>query len=142
MAFFRSKAGDPSLDRADRGSGSLDDYDFNLVPRKSGTVMRLEGSTEFQDELRAIVDQGEEALATISPARSQEEDGRDAPIEVRLFAGRRVSGPVGRVPRGLEAVYDQAVRRLEDRGDKPRIPAAIVTTRNGLRVDLRMGETK
>jgi hypothetical protein len=142
MAFFKPKAGDPSLPRTDRGSGSLDDYDFDLRPRKSGATMRLEGSDAFQEELRSVVELADETLATITPARSQEEDGRDAPIEVRLFLGRRVSGPVGRVPRGLEAVFDQAVRRLDDRGDKPRIPAVVVTTRNGLRVDLRMGETK
>jgi hypothetical protein len=114
-----------------------------LRPRKRKDVtMRLEASDPCQTELQAIVDAGDGELATITPARTQEEDGRDAPIEVRLFAGRRVSGPVGRVPRGLEAVFDQAVRRLEDRGDKPRIPAQIVRTRSGLRVDLRMAETR
>jgi hypothetical protein len=142
MAFFKAKAGDPGLPKSDRGSGSLDDYDFDLRPRKSGTVMRLEASDGFQDELVEIEGLADETLATITPARTQEEDGRDAPIEVRLFLGRRVSGPVGRVPRGLEGVFDQAVRRLDDRGDKPRIPATVVKTRNGLRVDLRMGETK
>jgi len=49
---------------------------------------------------------------------------------------------VGVVPRGLESVYDEAVRRLDGRGDKPRIPVAVVQTKQGWRVDLLMGRTK
>ena len=75
-------------------------------------------------------------------ARSLDQERVDAPIEVRVFSGRRVSGVVGVVPRGLESVYDEAVRRLDGRGDKPRIPVAVVQTKQGWRVDLLMGRTK
>ena len=75
--------------------------------------------------------------------RTLEDERVDAPTPVRLFAGGRVSGIVGSVPRGLEAPVDDALGRLAERGKPPRIPASIVTTRGGaLRVDLQIGETR
>ncbi|MBI5161370.1 MAG: hypothetical protein HY996_08155, partial [Micrococcales bacterium] len=56
--------------------------------------------------------------------------------------GRRVTGVVGNVPRGLESVYDETIRRLDATGSKPRIPVNVVRTRQGWRVDLLMGETR
>ena len=142
MAFWRSKGGDPSFPKDDRGSGSLDDYDYNLKPKNSRVRLRLAGSAEHQDELKGSTSEGEAELTTAMPARNLDQERVDAPIEVRLFLGRRVSGVVGVVPRGLESVVDDTIRRLEDSGGKPRIPVEIVSTRAGLRVELLMGSTK
>lgn len=143
MALFRKETvGDPALPKEDRGSGSLDDYAFDLIPKNSKVTIRLENSTPYQDELRDIAAEAGEDTTTATPARTIEDDRIDAPIPVRLFLGRRVSGVVGTVPRGLESVYDETVRRLEGRGDKPRIPVSIVSTKRGLRVDLLIGRTR
>jgi hypothetical protein len=53
-----------------------------------------------------------------------------------------VVGPVGQVPRGLEAVVSEAITRLELAGRKTRIPVEVVRTRQGLRVDLLIGRTR
>ena len=60
-------------------------------------------------------------------------------MPVRLFTGRRVSGVVGSIPRGLESVIDETLRRLDDKGEKARIPARIVGKPGALRVQLLMG---
>jgi hypothetical protein len=49
---------------------------------------------------------------------------------------------VGSIPRGLESVIDESLRRLEDRGDKPRIPARITGKPGMLRVELLMGKVR
>jgi len=143
MAFWR-KSGpvDESLPKTDRGSGSFDDYVGVLVPKNSKVTMRLANSDPFQDELAALAGEDPESLSTATPARTLDQERVDAPIEVRIFSGRRVSGPVGFVPRGLESLYDEAVRRLDGRGAKPRIPVAVVQTKHGYRLDLLMGQTK
>ncbi|MCA1943449.1 MAG: hypothetical protein LDL15_07570 [Yonghaparkia sp.] len=143
MAFWR-KSGpvDESLPKTDRGSGSFDDYVGVLVPKNSKVTMRLANSDPFQDELAALAGEDPESLSTATPARTLDQERVDAPIEVRIFSGRRVSGPVGFVPRGLESLYDEAVRRLDGRGAKPRIPVTVVQTKNGYRIDLLMGQTK
>jgi len=71
-----------------------------------------------------------------------DEERRDAPMEVRLFANSRITGVVGMVPRGFESVITETLIRLEDAGRKPRIPVQIVTTRHGLRVELLLGGTR
>ncbi len=144
MAFWRkSEAVDESLPKHDRGAGSLNDYIGVLVPKNKGITIRLAGSDAHQDELAALAGEPEDSLTTATPARSVADEGIDAPIEVRIFASRRVSGVVGTVPRGLESVYDEAVRRLDGRGDKPRIPVKVVATKkNGYRLDLLVGLTK
>ena len=143
MPFWRrTPSADAHLPKHDRGSGSLDDYDYDLVPNKKSTTMRLAGSDAHQDELVALSGEDPEALTTATPARSLEQEKVDAPLEIRVFAGRRVSGVVGTVPRGLEGVVDEAIRRLEGRGDKPRIPIVIAATKHGYRVDLQMGLTR
>ena len=53
-----------------------------------------------------------------------------------------VSGVVGSIPRGLESVIDETLRRLEDMGEKVRIPAKIVGKPGALRVQLLMGALK
>lgn len=144
MALFK-KSGpvDESLPKDDRGSGSFDDYVGVLVPKNKNVTIRLANSAPCQDELAALAADDPEALTTATPARSIDDERIDAPIEVRIFSGRRVSGVVGTVPRGLESIYDEAVRRLDGRGSKPRIPVAVVQTkRNGYRLDLLLGQTK
>lgn len=143
MAFWK-KSGpvDESLPKTDRGSGSFDDYVGVLVPKNAKVTLRLANSDPYQDELAALAAEEPESLSTATPARTLDQERVDAPIEVRIFSGRRVSGPVGFVPRGLESLYDEAVRRLDSRGAKPRIPVAIVQTKNGYRLDLLIGQTK
>lgn len=144
MAFWSKQAlGDPELPKHDRGSGSFEDYVGVLVPKNKKITIRLAGSNAHQDELAALAAEGDETLTTATPARSYEDERVDAPIQVKVFSGRRVSGVVGTVPRGLESVYDEAVRRLDGRGDKPRIPVAIVHhKKHGYRLDLLIGLTK
>jgi len=143
MAFWKkSSPVDESLPKTDRGSGSFDDYVGVLVPKNAKVTMRLANSDPFQDELAALAGEDPESLSTATPARTLDQERVDAPIEVRIFSGRRVSGPVGFVPRGLESLYDEAVRRLDGRGAKPRIPVAVVQTKHGYRLDLLMGQTK
>jgi hypothetical protein len=137
----RNPANDAAFPKNDRGSGSLNDYKFDLIPRNSRTRIQLAGSDPFQDELRAALDENGTEVHTAGGQRSIEEERTDAPMELRLFLGRRVSGVVGIVPRGLEPAVVEALGRLE-RANKPlRIPAEIVTTRRGLRVELLMGQT-
>lgn len=133
---------DDSLPKDDRGAGSFSQYRFVLVPRNARVTLRLADSNPHQQELQRIVDSGERNLETAISRRSQAQEGQDAPIEVRLFTGSRVSGVVGMVPRGLESVVDEALSRLEGRGQKVRIPARIAKSRGGWRVDLLMGLTR
>lgn len=138
--LFRRRGGDPEFPKEDRGSGSLDDYKFDLLPANSRTTIRLAGSDPHQDLLRDIV--GVDSVETAIGRRTAEEERTDAPLPVRLFVEGRILGPVGRVPRGLESVVNEALSRLEMAGRKPRIPVAVVATKQGVRVDLLMGETR
>jgi hypothetical protein len=142
MALFRRSGGDPSLPRGDRGAGSFDDYVYDLLPRNSRVTMTLADSDPHQDELRAIVETGELSAETAISPRTIEQERVDAGIPVRLFTGRRVSGVVGSIPRGLESVIDETLRRLDDRGEKVRIPAVIVGKPGAYRVRLLMGKLK
>lgn len=126
----------------DAGRGKLEDYDYSLRPKKSDTVIRLADSDPSQDELQRTVDSGAEEIWGMISRRGIEEERTDAPMPVRLFATGRVSQVVGMVPRGLEAPVDDALVRLSESGKPPRIPAVIVSTKKGLRVDLRMGATR
>ena len=81
-------------------------------------------------------------LETAISRRSMQQDAQDAPIEVRLFTGSRVSGPVGWVPRGLESIVDEALSRLDINGRKQRIPVEIVRKGGLYRVELLMGQTR
>ena len=138
--LFGKKGADPEFPRGDQGSGSLDDYKFDLLPSKRDTVIRLAGSDPCQDAIAQA--QGAEQVTTAIPRRTVEDERVDAEMPVRLFVDGRILGPVGRVPRGLEAVVNEALSRLDIAGRKPRIPVEIVSTRQGLRVDLQMGETR
>ncbi|CAN5261950.1 hypothetical protein BH11ACT4_BH11ACT4_13830 [soil metagenome] len=135
-------ADDVTLDRNDRGNGSLNDYRGVLEPRNARVRLRLAGSNPYQQELADIVGSGASPLETAIGKRSQQEEGADAPIEIRLFTGSRVSGVVGLVPRGFESVVDEALGRLDTLGRKPRIPVEIVRKGGLYRVELLMGLTK
>ncbi|WP_166869184.1 MULTISPECIES: hypothetical protein [unclassified Salinibacterium] len=143
MGLFGSKRGvDTSLPREDRGFGSFDDYVYNLEPRSKRTTMVLAGSDPHQDEIAKILESGAETIETAISPRTLDQERVDAPIEVRLFTGRRVSGVVGTIPRGLESVIDENLRRLDTRGLKQRIPVRIDKKREGYRVVLLMGALK
>lgn len=132
MALFGRGGGD-------QGAGSFNDYDYNLVAKNTRITITLAESDAHQDELRTIVESGElEAETAISP-RTIEQERVDAGMPVRLFTGRRVSGVVGSIPRGLESVIDETLRRLDDKGEKARIPARITGKPGALRVQLLMG---
>ncbi len=141
--MFGGKSGtDESLPRGDRGSGSFDDYDYNLVARNKRITITLADSDPHQDELRTILETGEVTAETAISPRTIEQERVDAGIPVRLFTGRRVSGVVGSIPRGLESLIDETLRRLDDAGEKVRIPAKIVGKPGALRVQLLMGALK
>lgn len=143
MGLFGSRRGvDTSFPKEDRGFGSFDDYVYNLEPRSKRTTMTLANSNPYQDELRELAQSNAETIETAISPRTLEQERVDAPIEVRLFTGRRVSGVVGSVPRGLESVIDENLRRLDIKGVKARIPARIDKTRDGYRVVLLMGATR
>lgn len=146
MAFWRRASHpDGELPKNDRGTAKLEDYDYDLVPRKRDVTMRLAASDPHQELLSTLwseVGDDLDSLVTATPARTLDLERVDSPIEVRLFSGRSVTGVVGRVPRGFEGVYDDAVRRLDDRGDKPRIPVGLVRTKVGFRVNLLIGMTR
>jgi hypothetical protein len=63
-------------------------------------------------------------------------------MPVRFFTGRRMSGIVGWVPRGLEPAVVEALVRLEASGRPTRLPVQIVKTRGVLRVEVLMGQTR
>ena len=99
---------------SDSGSGKLGDYKYNLVPANRRVTIRLADSDPYQEELASL--EGEENLVTFIAARTIEEERTDAPMPVRFFTGRRMSGIVGYVPRGLEpAVIDQAAPECRER---------------------------
>ena len=126
----------------DAGTGSLDDYDYNLRPKKSDTTIRLADSEANHGEIARIHEIGADEIWTMISRRSQEDERTDAAMSVRLFVSGRVSGIVGVIPRGLEAPVDDALARLSESGKPPRIPVEIVSTRRGLRVDVRIGATR
>jgi hypothetical protein len=121
MGLFATKrrGTDESFPKSDRGMGHLDDYSFGLIVES--------GDSEFE--------------TAISP-RSIVQERTDEPIQVRLFTGRRVSGPVGSVPRGMEAIVDETLRRLDDTVGTARIPVRITQKSGRYRVELLMGAVR
>ena len=132
----------PTHDRNDLGKGKLSQYRGVLVPNNARVRITLAGSNPYQDALREIVESGASPLETAISKRSQQQEGQDAEIEVRLFTGSRVSPPVGWVPRGLESVVDEALGRLDIQGRKQRIPVEIVRKGGLYRVELLIGTTR
>ncbi len=134
-------SGEP-LPRGDRGAGSFNDYGYGLIARNRRIRMLLEASDPYQDELREILaTSGARAETAMSP-RSREQEAVDAPMEVRLFTDRRVIGPVGRVPRGLESIVEENLRLLGDVTGNTRIPVEIVRKGSKLRVALLLGQLR
>jgi len=132
----------PTHDRNDLGKGKLSHYRGVLVPNNARVRITLAGSNPYQDALREIVESGASPLETAISKRSQQQEGQDAEIEVRLFTGSRVSPAVGWVPRGLESVVDEALGRLDIQGRKQRIPVQIVRKGGLYRVELLIGATR
>jgi hypothetical protein len=132
----------PDLPKTDQGSGSLDNYNYNLAPKNKKVTILLADSGPNQDAIRAALDQGETEPEAFITRRTIEDERTDAPTPVRLFVNKRPTPVVGFVPRGLEPAVEAALGRLTDRGDSPRIPTRIVSTRNGLRVELKIGLTR
>lgn len=140
MSPFGRKDDTDGFAKGDAGSGSLKDYRYNLIPNNKRVTIQLAGSDAGQDDLRELAN--EPSLQAFIAPRTLEEERTDAPIPVRFFTGRRMSGIVGWVPRGLESAVIEAIARLEGNGKATRIPAEIVTVKGRLRVNLLMGETR
>ena len=126
-------------DKHDVGSGSLADFTYGLFPRFTNVVVRVAGSMPFQSELLELLSSGPPTQAFVE-RRLPAEDRVDAPMPVRLWVDSELTGVVGYVPRGLEAPIDACLARLADRGRSSRIPCSIISTRHGIRVDLRIGQ--
>jgi hypothetical protein len=124
---------------SDTGKGKLADYNYGLVPRNKKVTIMLAGTDAYQQELADLAD--EETLQCFINSRTAEEERTDAPMPVRFFTGRRMSGVVGFVPRGLEPAVMEALTRLEGRSEN-RIPATIIKKSGKLRVLLQMGATR
>ncbi|RFA16285.1 hypothetical protein B7R21_02590 [Subtercola boreus] len=133
---------EPVFGRKDRGSGKLGDYGYDMRPKNARVRLQLAGSDPFQQAIADVLAKGVSELQVFIPRRSAEEERTDAPVAVRFFVDSRMTPVVGFVPRGLEAVALDTLARLEAAGRSPRIPAAIVKSRAGLRVDLLLGQTR
>lgn len=131
---------EPQFAKTDAGKGSFRDYKYDLIPANRRVTMTLAGSDDAQDELERVAGLGDPRAFV--GKRTIEEERTDAPLAVRVFAESRMSGVVGYVPRGLEAVVIEAVARLERAGEDTRLPMRIDRTRRGLRVVLLMGLTR
>jgi len=125
--------------KTDRGSGDLKDYKYNLLPANGRVTIMLAGSDPYQDELTELI--GETSLQSFIAARTQEEERTDAPMSVRFFTGRKMSGIVGWVPRGLEPAVIEALSRIEN-SSNARIPIEIIRKKGKLRVNLLLGQTR
>lgn len=123
------------------GSGTYNDYLYDLVPKNKRVRMTLAGSDEFQDEIRRVASSGA-AFEAFVARRTIEQERTDAPLEVRFFSESRMSSLVGYAPRGLEPIVLETLNRLEAAGKSTRIPAEIVKGRGGLRVELLLGLTR
>jgi hypothetical protein len=125
--------------KSDSGKGTLKDYKYNLLPTNGRIIIQLAGSDLYQDELTSLI--GEDSLQSFIAARTMEEERIDAPMPVRFFTGRRMSGVVGWVPRGLEPAVIEALARIENSSNN-RIPVEIIKRKGKLRVNLLMGLTR
>lgn len=142
MNLFRRAPESSEYPKTDAGTGSFDQYAYNLVPKNKRVTMQLAGSDQFQDELARVKATGAQEFEVFFAKRTIEEERTDAPLPARFFADSRMSGVVGYVPRGLEPLVFEALSRLDSAGRSTRIPAEIAATRNGLRVVLFMGATR
>lgn len=143
MATSKARGSDPrGDDRADRGRGTLRDYTYTLVPRFPSTTIRLAASDPCAAEIAEVLAASTGPLEAFVERRHPAEDRVDAPMAVRIHLGDELSGVVGYIPRGLEAVPQELLSRIARRGGRERIPAMVVRTRYGLRVDLLVGRVR
>jgi hypothetical protein len=140
--LFRRPSAPGEYPESDAGSGSLDQYAFNLAPRNARVTMRLAGSDPCQEEIARVRDSGADSFEAFFAPRTIEEERTDAAMPARIFTSGRMSGIVGYVPRGLEPVILETLARLDAAGRSTRIPVEISDTKHGLRVTLLMGETR
>jgi hypothetical protein len=140
--LFRRTPQSSEYPKTDAGTGSFDQYAYNLVPKNKRVTMQLAGSDPFQDEIARVRGTGAGEFELFFAKRTIEEERTDAPLPGRFFSDSRMSGIVGYVPRGLEPIVFQTLSRLEMAGRSTRIPAEIADTRNGLRVVLLIGRTR
>jgi hypothetical protein len=140
--LFRRTPESSEYPKTDAGTGSFDQYSYNLVPKNKRVTMQLAGSDLFQEEIARVTGDGAAEYDVFFAKRTAEEERTDAPLPGRIFTSSRMSGPVGFVPRGLEPLVFEALSRLEREGRSTRIPAQILNTRNGMRVVLLMGATR
>jgi hypothetical protein len=136
------RVNNPDLPKTDQGSGSLDDYLYDLVPRNKRVRIQLADSDPCQDVLQSVLDQGVTEAEAFITRRTLDDERTDAPTAVRLFVNQRPTPIVGYVPRGLEAPVEAAIGRLADSGKSSRIQSTIQKTKNGLRVELAIGLTR
>ncbi|WP_374945439.1 hypothetical protein [Agreia sp.] len=136
------RANNPELAKTDQGSGSLDDYLYDLVPRNKRVRIQLADSDPCQDALRLVLEQGVTEPEAFIARRSIADERTDAPTPVRLFVNQRPTPVVGFVPRGLEAPVEAALARLADSGKSTRMQATVRETKRGIRVDLAIGQTR
>lgn len=142
MNLFRNTPRSSEYPKTDAGTGSFDQYSYNLVPKNKRVTMQLAGSNQYQEEIVRVRGQGATEFEAFFAKRTAEEERADAPLAARFFASSRMSGAVGFVPRGLEPLVFETLSRLERAGRSTNIPAQIVDTRNGLRVVLLIGRTR
>ncbi|MCU1480716.1 MAG: hypothetical protein JWQ19_1502 [Subtercola sp.] len=126
----------------DRGSGKLRDYQGSLLPKNARVTIQLAGSDPYAEVIREAKSRATSDVQVFIAPRTVEEERIDAPMPARLFIQSRMTDVVGWIPRGLEAPVIDTLRRLDEAGRSLRIPAAIVSTRHGLRVNLLMGQTR
>lgn len=136
------RVNNPELAKTDQGSGSLDDYLYDLVPRNKRVRIQLADSDPCQETLRTVLEQGVAEPEAFIARRSIADERTDAPTPVRLFVNQRPTPVVGFVPRGLEAPVEAALARLAESGKATRMHATIRETKHGLRVDLAIGLTR
>ncbi|PRY69691.1 hypothetical protein B0I08_102368 [Glaciihabitans tibetensis] len=138
--IFARQPASSDYPKTDSGSGQLKDYGYDLIPLKKGAVIQLAGSQPHSEVLAGLV--SNDTVQAFVAGRTPEEERTDAPMPVRFFVDSRMTPVVGFVPRGLEPVVLEALVRLEKAGRSTRIPATVVSTKNGLRVNLLMGATR
>jgi hypothetical protein len=137
---FSRRADASPYPKNDSGSGQLRDYGFDLIPTNKRVVIQLADSDPHQDDLAPL--EGVDPIQAFVSRRTPEEERTDAPLPVRFFVDSRMTSVVGFVPPGLEPVVFEAMTRLENAGQSTRIPAEVVATKHGLRVNLKIGLTR
>ncbi|MEA9984075.1 MULTISPECIES: hypothetical protein [Subtercola] len=131
-----------SYSKKDSGTGKLTDYRYDMLPKNAKVTLQLAASDPCQQTIAEVQAKNVSDLQAFVARRTLDEERTDAPVAVRLFVDSRMTGLVGYVPRGLEAPVLDTLTRLENAGRTARIPAEIVKTRNGLRINLLLGQTR